>query len=217
MVTYATTAEQTESDGFGIKGVSARSSGSTVTGGAALSSRSVVVRGGTGIEGGASTTDHVLNHRPGQYVIPVQDVEGVQPENVATASTSSSNAFGGVSAGMESPTAAYIPSAYFRRVRGVAINPKGERITNGKWVIAQDGLPTAGKVDENGEFQINLLRSEYEDFALLVEAEDYSGLDYVWYQYRRTVVDSTRAEIVLVFEESEVTNGLAGDIGVHLG
>ncbi|MGQ3412035.1 hypothetical protein ACT4ML_07195 [Natrinema sp. LN54] len=150
-------------------------------------------------------------------MIPVQDIEGVQPEGIAAASKSSSNTFGGVSVGMDSPTAAYIPSAYFRRVRGVAINPKGERITTGKWVIAQDGLPTAGKVDDNGEFEINLLRSEYEDFALLVEAEDYSGLDYVWYQYRRTVVDSTRAEVVLVFEESEVSNGLAGDIGVHMG
>ncbi|ELZ12852.1 hypothetical protein C478_08003 [Natrinema thermotolerans DSM 11552] len=118
---------------------------------------------------------------------------------------------------MESPTAAYIPSAYFRLVDGVAINPEGERITNAKWVIAQDGLPTAGEVDDNGEFKINLLRNEYENFALLVEAEDYSGLDYVWYQYRRTVIDSTRAEVVLVFEESEVTNGLDASVGVKMG
>ncbi|QCS43418.1 hypothetical protein [Natrinema versiforme] len=217
MASYATTSKQSDSDGFGTKDVTDRSSGSTVAGGVTLSSRSLVDRGGVTVEGAAATTDHNLEHRLGQFVTPVQDVEGVQPEGVAAASKSSSTTFDGVAGGIESPTAAYIPSAYFRRVQGVAINPKGERITNGKWVIAQDGLPTAGKVDDNGEFQINLLRNEYENFALLVEAEDYSGLDYVWYQYRRTVIDSTRAEVVLVFEESQVTNGLASDVGVHLG
>lgn len=132
MPSYSTTSIQSDSDGFATKGVTDRSSGSTDAGGVTLSSRSLVDRGGVTVEGAAATTDHTLEHRPGQFVIPVQDVAGVQPEGVAAASTSSSTTFGGVTAGIESPTATYIPSAYFRRVHGVAINPKGERITSGK-------------------------------------------------------------------------------------
>lgn len=71
-------------------------------------------------------------------------------------------------------------------------------------------------MDENGEFKIYLLRNEYGNLDLLVETKDYNGLDYVWYQYQRTIVDSTRAEVVLVFKKSAVTNGLTGDVGVHL-
>lgn len=216
MTTYSTTTAQTDSDGLGSKSDTTRSTTISRPGNVSLSTRSVVARGGTAIEGQAATTDHNLEHRVGQYVRPDHDIGGIEPEATATASKSD-NDFSGVSAGMESPTAAYIPSAYFRLVDGVAINPEGERITNAKWVIAQDGLPTAGEVDDNGEFKINLLRNEYENFALLVEAEDYSGLDYVWYQYRRTVIDSTRAEVVLVFEESEVTNGLDASVGVKMG
>ncbi|WP_455448613.1 hypothetical protein [Natrinema thermotolerans] len=215
MATYSTSSPQTNSDGFGSTTHATRSGPSNAEGDGGPT-RAAIARTGLAGEGVVATSDYSFAYLLGRYNDPVQSVDGVNPDGVALGSTARASRQA-VPAGIESPTAAYIPSAYFRLVDGVAINPKGERITDAKWIIAQDGLPTAGKVDDNGEFEINLLRNEYENFALLVEAEDYSGLDYVWYQYRRTVVDSTRAEVVLVFEESEVTNGLNASVGVKMG
>lgn len=82
--------------------------------------------------------------------------------------------------------AAVVPTAYFRRVEGMVYNKDGQTITNGIYLIALDNFAVAGTVDDDGSFEIYLLKQQYENFILVADAGTKSGqdkqYDYVWYE-----------------------------------
>jgi hypothetical protein len=213
MASYATTSPQTNSDGFGTTGVASLT--------------------GFGDESIGTTTSYDMPSYVGLGDTHTQSIGEMNPEGIGYSPRASiernaspggleqpvasrpSYDRDGLHVGIQEPIAAYIPSAYFRSVKGTVVNEKGEPIEKARWLVAQDGLPTAAPV-ENSQFAIYLLRSAYQDFVLIAESEE-PGVDYVWYQYVETVVDTGDNDVQLVFEEKKPTSGLNGDIGVHLG
>jgi len=80
-----------------------------------------------------------------------------------------------------------IPTAYFRKVSGKVIDADtGEPIQNGIYITALDDFSVAGPVDEQGNFEMYLLKQTYTTFILTAEASAYDEsnpeYDYVWYE-----------------------------------
>lgn len=142
-----------------------------------------------------SNTDY--QYRRGQHYRPEQIISGLDP--------------------LQGKMAAFIPSAYFRQVNGIVLNEDGERIEDARWIVAQDGLPTASPVDDDGTFTIQMLRVAYKNFVLLAESPD-EGVDYVWYEYAdHEIPSNVEDDVVLYFEEKRPTGGLSVGPGVHFG
>lgn len=133
-------------------------------------------------EGTAATTD-TITYRVGQFNQPVQTTADFDP--------------GGAEMG------AILPTAYLRRVTGTCYDEEGERITNARYIVALDHLAVAGFVDDNGEYDIYLLRQMYEHFVLVAESQE-QGVDYAWYLAEDTQVGAGTDEADLVFARREV-------------
>ena len=106
-----------------------------------------------------------------------------------------------------------IPTSYFRTVRGRAYDENWEPITGrGKYIVASDNFSVAGQVDEDGYFQMYLLRRNYTKFWLVVEdPEQMSGIDYVWYESQGNPdVTAETLEVDLQFQTSEPRLGGPG-------
>ncbi|ELY68139.1 hypothetical protein [Natrinema versiforme] len=161
-----------------------------------------------------SSTD--THHRAGADNVAIEDVTGFDPvaEGTPTREPTSKPA---MTDSQYRPIGVYIPGAYFRTIRGVVVDEKGEPITDAEWLVGRYGLPTAGRVDDEGRFEINLLRADYSNFALLVDSGK-SGVDYVWYEaVSQTITTDNTDEVTLVFKESRPTNGLSVLRGVSMG
>lgn len=104
--------------------------------------------------------------------------------------------------------ASVIPTAYFRKVNGRALDQNGFPITEGLYITALDNFAVAGQVDQNGYFQIYLLKQKYEDFILLADAgqegdTEQGEVDYVWYEnVENPDVPVTTSYIELKFDKS---------------
>lgn len=113
------------------------------------------------------------------------------------------------------PPAVFIPSAWFRKVKGKVVDVDGNPITRAKYIHAVDIFPTSAEVDDNGEFEIRLLQRAYSNWILTAES-DRSGVDYAWYQPVDTYVGNREDEAELVFKVSEIKGNYAGG-GVDMG
>lgn len=114
---------------------------------------------------------------------------------------------------------AHIPTAYFRTVYGQCVDEEGKPLSNAKYLIALDGLPTAAPVDDSGKFGINILKNKYSEFVL-VASSGRDSVDYTWYSPLETVVEPGDNYVTLVFRTEELKGMMAGggsSMGGQLG
>jgi hypothetical protein len=116
-----------------------------------------------------------------------------------------------------------LPIGDFRLVTGRVVDSQGAPIERATLLVANQWLPTAGPVAEDGSFEIRLLRSEYTDFRLLGDTDpDKEGFDLVWFLDEAVTVSSAETEDVeLAFDLQDPLGGGAGTIfggvGAHFG
>jgi len=121
----------------------------------------------------------------------------------------------------EDPTGSVIPASYFRKVSGRAVDENGDPISEGLYVLAVDDFSTAGVVEENGEFEIFLLRQTYTVFVLVgdEDPEEQEGYDLVWYETADSPdVDTTTGEVELTFnvEKPQAPDDAPTSLGLNM-
>lgn len=89
---------------------------------------------------------------------------------------------------------AVIPTAFFRKAEGRALDQNGDPIPSGLYVLALDNFATAGPVDDDGYFEIYLLKQSYTDFILIGDSDpsQQEGYDLVWYEMASNPTLSSR-------------------------
>ncbi|ALJ99692.1 head protein [Haloarcula californiae icosahedral virus 1] len=114
--------------------------------------------------------------------------------------------------------ATLIPTRYFRKVTGIVRNAEGEPITEAQHIFTVNNLPTVGSVDENGRFEIYLLRQVYENFYLVTEAEGNRPYRYARYELADSnrIVDISTERQDLYFDTTVQKPVKAGE-GVAFG
>ncbi|WP_139246172.1 hypothetical protein [Natrinema hispanicum] len=157
--------------------------------------RASSTRSGAGIDEAAASSA-TSTTRLAREFDPVQNITGM-------------NAEGGTGGTM-------LPTAYFRKLRGVVVDENGEPIKDAAWLYSQENLPTGGRVDDEGRFTIYTLKQRYSEFILIGES-GRKNVDYTWYQPVSTEVNSTENDVTLVFKTGEIKGLFSGGKGIGMG
>lgn len=118
--------------------------------------------------------------------VPSTDHDLTYPDTLAENATYQGRGFTESSYGIQPDgqfgTGSVIPTSYFRKIYGTVYDENDNPITDGLYVMATDNFSTAGPIDDNGEFELYLLRTDYSEFMLVAEESTTEGVDYIWYE-----------------------------------
>lgn len=122
---------------------------------------------------------------------------------------------GGMKADGSLSAGSLIPTAYFRRVTGNVVDVQGDPITNAQYVISLDNFGIVGNVNDQGEYNIYLLKQSYSDFVLIADDGKLDGFDLAYYES----VDNGTLEIGmeekdLVFDTSKTIKPGSGGLRI---
>ena len=114
-------------------------------------------------------------------------------------------------------TGAVVPASYFRTLRGRAVDLEGNPITDAIYILALDNFATVGTVDDEAYFEIDLLKTTFQEFRLIVDAGD-EQFEYVWYEDENANIDPdpTDQDVTMQFKPAEAIGktglNLTGDL-----
>jgi len=189
--------------------------GSATEGAIAQGSRSGYNRDSSSVDSHMTSSVYSVNTEPMTYSLPatsypdtlgdVVEADSPRRSHVSATSTSedldtteqydlysmrfiitSQQSIEGYTPGGSITTGAIVPTAYFRKVRGKVLDENGDPITVGLYLVALDNFAVAGRVEQDGTYEMYLLKQEYKNFILVADAGENDAennqYDFVWYE-----------------------------------